>query len=125
MTKKNLSKKEFFAKKSANNLANRKMAWRKAPKDRENWTVIYIATERSGYLERNKHAKVCKLLERAEYRDDSLEVEARHYATGKLYGVAVRVYNEDGSITPAFLRLLSYSSLFSHIADEYSDYLNE
>ncbi len=75
--------------------------WSARPIDAHNWTVVYTHNRDSDALERANGKVITRTL--AAFDDDTVRSERHgHWACGWVEGFAIRVYDKNGVITPAF-----------------------
>jgi hypothetical protein len=77
--------------------------WSSAPDDARNWCIVYTEARDSDLVDQSNASVVEAALE--PFWDDDSDVQRerhRHWACGWIDGWAIRVYDQDGSLTPAF-----------------------
>ena len=72
--------------------------------DAEKWAVIYTSNRDSGLLDQSNAAVIEKAMEPFTEGDDPdlVNESHHHWAVGHVDGFSLRVFNQDGEITPAF-----------------------
>jgi len=85
--------------------------WGSRPDDADQWCIVYVCSRISLERERSKHERVRKALDVPKYEGQWREERHRHWAVGYVQGFAVKVYDEEGHLTPAFKRLCRFRSL--------------
>lgn len=95
-------------------------AWWERPADDENWTVVYTSNRDSGLLDQSNAAEIEKALEPFIDGGDVIPQSHSHWGVGWVDGFVIRVFNQDGTITPAF-------RVWCELQESLSDYplLNE
>lgn len=94
---------EDLAKKLVGNWEKWKdFGWSGQPEENsENWAIVYTANRDSGLLEQANAEAIDKIM--SEFPEDQIRSESHgHWAVGHVDGYSIRVYEQDGSLTPAF-----------------------
>jgi hypothetical protein len=90
----------------------------------ENWTIVYTSNRDSGLLDKANEKVIEEIM--GQFPEDQVVAERHgHWAVGHVDGYSIRVYEPDGSLTPAFkawaeiqASLESYPILDEHIYSE-------
>jgi hypothetical protein len=70
--------------------------------DSQNWAVVYTSNRDSDIMTRSNAKAIEKIM--SKFPEDQVRPESHgHWAVGNVDGYAIRVYEPDGSLTPAFL----------------------
>jgi hypothetical protein len=77
-------------------------AWWERPADDENWTVVYVSNRDSTLIDQSNAAEIEKALEPFIEDETVIPQSHSHWAVGYVDGYVIRVFNGDGTITPAF-----------------------
>jgi hypothetical protein len=95
---------EQFAEKSAGNHRRfDSFMWFARPESSDRWALVYTHSRDSGLLEKSNAAFIDRELE--PFAEDAVVAESHsHFAVGYVDGFAIKVYDDNGSITPAFIR---------------------
>lgn len=94
---------EALAEKLVGNWQNFKdFSWSGAPDENsENWTVVYTENRDSDLMEKANAKAIDAIM--SKFPEDQVKPERHsHWAVGYVDGYSIRVYEEDGSLTPAF-----------------------
>lgn len=87
--------------------------WGARPEDDENWTIVYTHNRDSDALDRSNAHVIAKAL--ADFPETDVRAERHgHWAVGWVEGFAIRVRNDKGELTPAFL---AYAELATALKD--------
>lgn len=81
----------------------RSFGWHDEPEDSEQWTVVYTHNRDSDALERSNAAVIAQAMAPYLGEGDANEEHHGHWAVGWVDGYSIRVFNEDGEPTPAWL----------------------
>jgi hypothetical protein len=96
-------------------------AWFDKPEDANNWMIIYTHNRDSGLLEQSNAKAIEKAL--SQFSNDVREEDHGHWAVGWVRGYAVRVFDANGELTPAFKQVCALASkLESYPALDEDDY---
>jgi len=92
--------------------------WGSQPEENpENWTIVYTSNRDSGLTDQANAAAIEEIM--GQFPEDQVVAESHgHWAVGHVDGYSIRVYEPDGTLTPAFkawaeiqLRLENYPIL--------------
>jgi hypothetical protein len=92
--------------------------WGSQPEENpENWTIVYTSNRDSGLTDQANAAAIEEIM--GQFPEDQVVAESHgHWAVGHVDGYSIRVYEPDGTLTPAFkawaeiqLRLKNYPIL--------------
>jgi len=79
-------------------------AWHKKPDDAHDWYIWYTHNRDSGLLEQSNAEQIGKAFEPFIDRGNVVAEHHRRWAVGWVASWSIRVYNNDGAITPAFIK---------------------
>ena len=98
---------EDFAKEfEGNHLKFTNFGWHDEPEDSERWGIFYTNHRDSGLLEQSNAHVFATELEKPEYENDVRSEHHGHWGVGWVDGYAIRVRNDDGSFTGAYLKYM-------------------
>ena len=97
---------EDYAKKSANNWKKFEsfMLWEHPFPEGVEWALLYTHNRDSTILDQSNSAVIKKAMDEFLNKGDIVESESSHWAVGWVAGYAIRVYDDEGNITPAFTK---------------------
>ena len=76
--------------------------WFERPENAEDWTIVYTHNRDSQVLDLCNAEVIKEELSKPEYENDVKFERHTHWAVGWVEGIAIRVFNSDRTITPAF-----------------------
>jgi len=76
--------------------------WGSQPEENpENWTIVYTSNRDSGLTDQANAAAIEEIM--GQFPEDQVVAESHgHWAVGHVDGYSIRVYEPDGTLTPAF-----------------------
>lgn len=88
--------------------------WYSKPDDCERWAIVYTHNRDSGLLDQSNAAEIAAELAQFQSSGDIKEEDHNHWACGWIKGYALRVYDENETLTPVFQ---AYCGLMARLAD--------